>query len=272
MRTKVTASPRPKHYRAIADYYDAENARHAMLEQDVPFFLRQLPRRAKPGRRVTVLELGVGTGRAAIPMAQAGHAVVGVDYDAAMLELAARKRDAVGLGGRDLALVESDLLELDLGRRFDWVCVFFNTFLSFTTLEQQDRVLQSVRRHLKPGGGFWVDVFQPNLELLARGSSRDLEPHAFYVPHLNRTVFQATHIEVDAARQLQRVTFEYAWFEPDGRERRRRREFDLTFLFERELRILASRNGLRVEQTFGDYDGSPPSSESPRLMARCCRA
>jgi hypothetical protein len=61
-------------YRAIAEYYDAEMASHAMLEQDVPFFLGQLP-----NRRQSVLELATGTGRVAIPVAQAGHAVVGTD-------------------------------------------------------------------------------------------------------------------------------------------------------------------------------------------------
>src|SRR5207237_10309680 len=79
-------------YRAIAEYYDPEYAHHAMLQQDVPFFLGQLPRRSQ-----SVLELAVGTGRAAIPIAQSGHKVLGVDYDKNMLAIARRKRDAVGL-------------------------------------------------------------------------------------------------------------------------------------------------------------------------------
>ena len=82
-----------KRYRAIAEYYDAENADEPMLQQDVPFFLGQLPR-----RRQQVLELAVGTGRAAVPIAQAGHRVVGVDYADDMLAIARRKRDAGGLG------------------------------------------------------------------------------------------------------------------------------------------------------------------------------
>ena len=74
------------------------------------------------------MELAVGTGRAAIPIAQAGHRVVGVDYAADMLAIASRKRDAVGLGEKELTLIEADMLKLDLGERFDRVCVFFNTF------------------------------------------------------------------------------------------------------------------------------------------------
>src|SRR5438874_3960792 len=121
-------------YRAIADYYDAEYDGSEMLQQDVPFFLGHVSSK----RRQHVLELAVGTGRAAIPIAQAGHRVVGVDYAADMLEIARRKRDAVGLGERELSLTEADILNLDLGERFDWVCVFFNTFLGFTDTARQN--------------------------------------------------------------------------------------------------------------------------------------
>jgi ubiquinone/menaquinone biosynthesis C-methylase UbiE len=86
-----------KLYRAIAEYYDAENANHRVLEEDVPFFLGQLPKRCQ-----RILELAVGTGRAAIPLAQAGHAVVGIDYAPDMLDIAWRKRDAVGLTEKQL--------------------------------------------------------------------------------------------------------------------------------------------------------------------------
>src|SRR3954465_15190859 len=107
--------PSPPPYRAIAEYYDPENAQRLMLEHDVPFFLGQLPK-----RRQDVLELAAGTGRGAIPLAQAGHRVVGVDYAKEMLDIAARKRDAVGLTDRHVRLVEGDILKLDLRRRFDW--------------------------------------------------------------------------------------------------------------------------------------------------------
>ena len=249
-------------YKAIAAYYDAENARHAMLAEDVPFFLDHLPR-----KRQQILELASGTGRAAIPLAQAGHAVVGVDYDAEMLAVAARKRDAVGLKERNLCLYLADALELDLGRRFDWACVFFNTFLAFTTPEEQDRFLQVCRAHLRPGGRLWLDVFQPNLSILAQESSTDLEPHVFHVPELDRTVYKATDVRRDVAAQLQRVTFRYAWFDARGVERRAKVAFPMTFVFPRELRLLLEHNGFTVEHLYGNYDGSPLGDDSPRMIA-----
>jgi len=257
-----------KRHRAIAEYYDFEYPHHEFLEQDVPFFLGQMP--ARP-RSQSVLEIAVGTGRAAIPLAQAGHRVEGVDYARGMLAIAARKRDAVGLTGRQLRLVHGDALDLDLGERFDWVCIFFNTFLAFPTLEEQDRLMETIVRHLKPAGRFWVDLFHPDYQLLASDESVGLEPFVFYVPPLARTVFKTTDVRRSPHLQVQRVTFNYAWFDPDGVEHRRHTHFDMTWLFPRELRMLVERHGLEIEHLFGNYDGRSLKADSPRMIARCCR-
>ncbi len=255
-----------KAYRAIAAYYDAENEHHDMLRLDVPMLLNHLPR-----RRQDVLELAVGTGRAAIPLAKAGHRVVGVDYAKDMLAVARTKRDRAGIAQRDLTLVLGDITRKRLGRKFDWVVLLFNTMLAFPTLEDQDALLRNVVRHLKPRGRFWVDIFQPNLSLLARSRSQNLDPVIFYVPELNRTVFRNTTVERDPAAQIQKVTFHYRWFDDRGGEHNHRRAFAMTFLFPRELRILMERNGLIIEKMFGDYDGSELSSDSPRMISVCRR-
>ncbi len=253
-----------KRYKAIAEYYDVENAHHKMLEADVPLLLRHIPK-----VRHSILELAVGTGRAAIPLAQAGHRVVGVDYAPDMLEIAARKRDAVGIRAADLSLVNADMLNLQLGQKFDWVVLLFNTFLSFPTLEEQDLILQTVVRHLKRDGRFWLDIFQPNLALLAAETSVNLDPYVFYVPALNRTVFKSTSVRRDPANQLQQITFHYKWFTEKGVERRQKVTFEMTFVFPRELQILLERNGLEIEELYGDYDGSLLDSNSPRIIAMC---
>jgi ubiquinone/menaquinone biosynthesis C-methylase UbiE len=253
-----------KRYRAIAEYYDPENERLAWLGHDVPLFLRQLPKTSQD-----VLELATGTARAAIPIAQAGLRVVGVDYARDMLDIAHRKRDAVGLSDRQLSLLHGDVMKLDLRRRFDWIAIFFNTFLGFTTLAQQDAVLQVVRKHLKPRGRFWLDIFQPNLALLASERSRGIDPAVFYVPQHDRTVYMDVDVQRDPSKQLQRVTFNYRWFDPRGRERRQRTRFDLTFIFPRELQVLLERNGFLIERLFGDHDGKDLNADSPRLIARC---
>ena len=73
-------------YRAIPEYYDAEFAHLDILHKDVPFLLKRMPKRSQ-----SVLELAAGTGRVAIPLARAGHQVVGIDYDERVLEIARGK-------------------------------------------------------------------------------------------------------------------------------------------------------------------------------------
>ena len=255
-----------KSYRAIAEYYDAENEHHEMLQHDVPMLLKNMPR-----RRQAVLELAVGTGRAAMPIALAGHRVVGVDYAADMLEVARRKRDAAGILPRDLQLVRGDVRRFRLNQKFDWVVLLFNTLLAFTSLSELDEVLRNAVRHMKPGGRFWVDIFQPHLGLLAKPRSEDLDPVQFFVPKLKRTVFRSTTVVRDVAAQFQRVTFHYRWFDEQGKTHVQTVPFGLTFIFPRELRILLERNGLAIEKLWGDYSESPLTANSPRMIVLCRR-
>ncbi len=181
------------------------------------------------------------------------------------------KRDGVGISERDLSFVHGDVLRLKLRRKFDWIILLFNTFLAFQTLEDQDALLQGVLRHLKPRGRFWLDIFQPNLELIAQAKSKNLDPVLFHVPELSRTVFRSTSVERDPATQIQKVTFHYRWIDERGREHRQRVVFALTFVFPRELRLLLERNGLLIEKNYGDYDGSELNADSPRMIAVCRR-
>jgi hypothetical protein len=66
------------------------------------------------------------------------------------------------------------------------------------------------------------------------------------------------------------VTFNYRWFDGQGREKREKLVFDMTAIFPRELRLVLERNGLVIERLWGDYDGSTLSARSPRMIA-CCR-
>lgn len=253
-------------YKALAEYYDSEYADLEMLRHDVPFFVGQLPK-----RRQSILELCVGTARAAIPIAQTGHKVVGVDYATDLLKIAKRKRDAVGLKNA-LDLRFGDVRKLRLEQTFDWICIFFNTLLGFATLGELDHVLTGVRRHLKPRGRFWLDIFQPDLQLLLGEKRTGLQARAFFVPQLNRTVFETTDIRRDLAKQIQDVTFNYNWFDEFGRKRRERITVQMTWLFPRELELLLQRNGLKIEKMWGNYDGSPLRSNSPRIIAQCAKA
>ena len=106
-----------------------------------------------------VLELGVGTGRLALPLAARGCRVVGLDASMAMLARCGAKRTT-----ERLTLVCADMAALPLVARFDVVFVAFNTFFNLDTAQAQRRCLQRVVALLRPGGSCFVEAFVPTAE------------------------------------------------------------------------------------------------------------
>jgi len=145
----------------VARRYDEEDAPRD--QGDVDFYLALAREAAAAGQ--PVLELAVGTGRVAVAVAKAGVEVVGLDLSPAMLAVARRK--AAGL---NLTLVEGDMADFELGRRFGLVYIPFRSFLLLTSVEQQRSCLACVRRHLEPGGRFALNFFNPDLPLAQAGS------------------------------------------------------------------------------------------------------
>jgi SAM-dependent methyltransferase len=138
--TRETAS------QAFARLYDLD------LERDDPgdleLYLQLAPR--SPGR---ILELAVGTGRLAVPLAEAGHRVTGVDLDEAMLHRARARATAAGVERR-LRLVHADLLGLRLPDPgvYDLAILGLNSLFLLATRASQQDALQTLARHLRPGG------------------------------------------------------------------------------------------------------------------------
>lgn len=207
-----------------------------------------------------VLELGCGTGRAAIPLAKDGHDVVGLDRSGAMLARAekhARREDT------NLRLVEGDMRSFSFSDAFALIAIPFNTFL---ILSPADRwaCLARVREHLAPTGLLAIDAFQPDPERIAGvdgGVREEWTRHDAESGH-DVTKFSSTRSDVD------KTNFRW-WFEEvddEGRVRRWQREATLHFLYRREAELLFPAAGFDIEALHGDYDGSPVSADSPKLL------
>lgn len=128
----------------------------------VEFWLAQAGIRGGP-----VLELGCGTGKLSIPLAQAGFSVAGLDNSLALLQFAASKNDAVNW-------IEGDMRGFDLNQKFALIMLPSNNLGHLNMPEDFESCVRSVKRHLLPGGAFVIDVFVPNLALLLRGPDEDM--------------------------------------------------------------------------------------------------
>lgn len=138
-------------YDALADLYERQ---YATYRDDIAFYAR-LAERVGANR---VLELGAGTGRVTVALARRGLHMTGLEWSANMLE---RGRQHAEREGVPVEWLAGDMREFNLGRTWPLVIAPFNALMHLYTLEDQDRTLEHVRRHLEPGGVFAFDLYQP---------------------------------------------------------------------------------------------------------------
>ncbi len=110
------------------------------------------------------LELGIGTGRVAIPLAAAGVPVHGIDASEAMVEKLRAKP-----GGSDIPVAIGDFAATRVDGEFTLVYVVFNTLFSLIEQEEQIRCFRNAGDHLIPGGRFLLECFFPDLGRFDRG-------------------------------------------------------------------------------------------------------
>jgi SAM-dependent methyltransferase len=193
-----------------------------------------------------VLELAVGTGRIAIPLAAKGVPVTGVDASEAMLR---RLREKAG--GDRVPVVVADMAELPITGEFSVVVVAFNSFFNLTTADSQRRCLESVARRLSAGGTFALEAFVPDLrahDLDQAVEARTVEPDRVVLRATRhdprRQLIHSTLVEItEQGIRLLPLQARYAW--PD------------------ELDAMAAAAGLRLVERFASWTGDPFSDDSP---------
>jgi SAM-dependent methyltransferase len=251
--------------RALARLYDLD-----LLEDpgDLNLYLALATRTGGP-----ILELAVGTGRLAIPLANAGHDVTGVDLDPAMLERArwALDRASRSAAGR-LELVEADLLDVDLPAAGSYRLAFIalNSLFLLTTRDAQREAIRTLVRHLAPGGMAVVDVWLPDPDDLARFDGRLAFEYLRMDPETGREVTKIATARYDAASAVVDLTSIYEESRPGEPAIRWIRRDALRLVGADELRAHAEDAGLVVEELAGSYDMEPLRAGSERaiLVAR----
>jgi ubiquinone/menaquinone biosynthesis C-methylase UbiE len=228
-----------------APFYDWENAQ-TLGRRDVPFWERVASRAEGP-----VLELGCGTGRVSIPLAQAGVEIVGVDRSAPMLERA-RKRIKVGGPNGPPRYVRADIRALPFGDgSFPAVIAPYGILQSLIRPSDLTATLASVARVVAPGGTFGIDLV-PDVPKWREYSNRVQLRGRAGRSHL--TLVES--VRQDPKRRL--TTFQQTFVERRG-ERTQEHQFELTFrtLSVAEMSRQLERAGFEVEAVLGDYRGRP---------------
>jgi SAM-dependent methyltransferase len=195
----------------------------------------------------SILDLCCGAGRHALPLAQHGYRITGLDQNENFLHLAQSEAEAKGIEAR---WVQSDMRTIPFENEFDAV---INIFTSFGYLEDENedlRVLQQVRRALKPNGRFLLEtVYQPRV-------LRNHIPHGIIRYNDGLIVLEERRLDLLGSRNEIAITM----LAPDGRRTEHRQSIRIYTLTEL-VRMLAAVD-IQVLEYYGDLDGSALTLDS----------
>ena len=190
--------------------------------------------------RGPVLELAIGTGRIALPLAERGVEVHGVDASEAMV---ARLRSKPG--GDAISVTMGNFADVPVDGRYGVVFVAFNTFFGLTTQEEQVRCVENVAAHLADDGVFLLEVFVPDVARFDRGQ----RVSAISV-ELDEVQLEATKYDPVA----QRSSSQHVFLSPGGVELI---PVVIRFAWPAELDLMARVAGLRLHERWGGWDRRP---------------
>jgi len=205
------------------------------------------------GQPETVLDLGCGPGRHALPLAEAGLSVTAVDTSPSLLEQLKAERD-----GRAIEIVEADMREFSRPDAFDLVIVMWTSFGYFTDEQDHRRVLANIRNSLKPDGRLVLDLV--GLEYLCR----NLQP-VHLTEHDDGRILVERPVLID---DLTRVENEWLLIDQGHTHRA---TFSHRVWSAGELRALLTAAGFEDIRVHGSYAGDDYDLDAERqiAMARC---
>ena len=249
---------------ALARLYDVD-----LLEDpgDLDLYLAMAARADGP-----VLELAVGSGRLAVPVANAGHAVTGVDNDPWMLARARRMADEwLGAEADRVSLHEADVRTVRLPQAggFGLAFLALNSLLVLETAGDQLAAVRAMAMHLRPGGLAVVDVWLPDADDLGRFDGRLTLQYVRRDPETGNLVTKLVAARHDHTNQSVELTNVYDEGRPGQPPVRWVRQDRLRLVSPDELRSLAEQAGLETQVIAGSDNLDPigPASDRAILIA-----
>jgi ubiquinone/menaquinone biosynthesis C-methylase UbiE len=246
----------------LAELYDLVPG-YAKLA-DIDFYVNEC---LGPGGKT--LELGCGTGRVLLPIAESGIEITGLDISEHMLSICrnklARKDEPVR---NRVKLVHGDMTAFNLEETFNVVIIPFRPFQHLITVSEQMACLSHINRHLPLNGRLIFNVFQVNFKIISSPEYREeTEDFAeFTLPDGRR--LRRTHriAACHRSEQYNEVELIYYLTGRDGAVERLVHAFPFRYFFRYELEHMLERNGFRVVNLFGDFDKSPLTDSSPEMV------
>ncbi|SBW07367.1 class I SAM-dependent methyltransferase [uncultured Dysgonomonas sp.] len=236
-----------------ANMYDGMNT----FLLDLQFYKKWLPK----NKGAKILELCCGTGRLTIPIAKDGYDISGLDYTSSMLEQAKVKAAEAGL---DIRFIEADIRTFDLQEKYDLIFIPFNSIHHLYKNEDLFKAFNAVKKHLKNGGLFLLDCFNPNIQYIVEGEKEQKEI-AGYTTEDGREVLIKQTMRYENKTQVNRIEWHYYI----NGEFDSIQNLDMRMFFPQELDSYLERNGFDIIHKYGGFEEEPFDDKSEKQAFVC---
>ena len=242
-------------YRQFSYFYDYFSGK---LESDLQFYAEEAKKAGPP-----VLELGCGTGRVTIPVAESGIDIVGLDLSEDMLSVARQKVARLNAETqRRIQLVEGNMRDFSLDQKFKLIMIPFRAFLHLVTPEDQRQALTCIREHLTDDGCLVFNIFDPSLTIIAEhmgplGSSvkKQIE---FVHPDTGHKFVVLDTRKYDPTEQTLESYFILEELDDHGKVISKTYiPLFLRYSYRYEMQYLLELCGYRIEALYGDFQRGP---------------
>ena len=253
-------------YDIIARYYDAENE---LFIEDLPFYDELAEEYGSP-----IVDIGAGTGRVLIHLAQSGYKTLGIDYSEEMLAIARRKLQVLPDLESNIKLIQADIREYIDQNQYPLILIPYNGFMHLGEQEDQLKVLQRIPQMLTEEGILVIDLPNGGEISATEDDGRIVLERTFYEPQHGHLVMQQTVSAINRLEQKLYITWIYDEVTADGTLKRTVAPQTLRYVFASEMKLLLRLAGLELIEIYGDYERNPfvEGSERMIIMARKAKA
>ena len=212
-----------------------------------PAAIQVLAELAHTGR---ALELGIGTGRIAIPLLNSGVTVHGIDASTSMVSKLRSKP-----GGESIPVIMGNFVDVPVDGKYSLIYVVFNTFYALLTQEEQIRCFQNVARHLASEGVFVLEAFVPDMTRFPAGQ-------AMRVTRIGDSEVQVDVSQVELDKQV--ITSQHVVLTGQGT---RFYPVKIRYVWPSEMDLMARVSMLRLRERWGDWGKSRFTAESGKHIS-----
>lgn len=239
--------------KSIYDYPEFYPITSPGCEGDISFYVSEVKESGGP-----ILEIGCGTGRILIPIAQQRIDVVGLDISFPMLETCRKNIKKYELDNVDIST--GDMRSLDYVGQFNTVIMPYRTFLHLYTVDEQIKTLRGIYNALKSGGKFIFNIFDPEIEFLS-SLTTNLSNHRLFrsgdIPGTDRKLVTWADTICDHANQIIDEIWTYDEIDDDSVvQSRSYGRFRIRYCFRYEVEHLLRRVDFKILNLYGGFDKS----------------